>query len=193
MTEIWKDIQGYEGLYQVSNLGRVKSLARILNDGRIWKEKIIKPAKSGSGYMQVTLYKNNIKKPFRIHRLVAEAFIPNPLNLPFVNHKDENKANNFVGTPENNYTDGNLEWCTREYNINYGTAIERISKTKTGIYNTKKSKTVLQLEKDGSLVRIWPSVREVERQLGYKNSNIAACCRGRYHSIYGFKWCYAKQ
>lgn len=92
MVEFWKDINDYEGLYQVSNLGRVKSLTRILKDGRKWEEKIIKPGNNGHGYLQVNLHKNGKQKNFFIHRLVAEAFIPNPDNLPYVNHKDEDKT-----------------------------------------------------------------------------------------------------
>ena len=131
------------------------------------------------------LCKNGKPKTFQIHRLVAQAFIPNPQNLPCVNHKDEDKTNNTVD---------NLEWCTHEYNDNYGTHNERVAKKLTGVYNSKaKSKTVLQLRKDGSLVRIWPSVAEIRRQLGYLVGNIATCCRGERHSAYGYKWCYANK
>lgn len=182
MVEFWKDINDYEGLYQVSNLGRVKSLTRILKDGRKWEEKIIKPGNNGHGYLQVNLHKNGKQKNFFIHRLVAEAFIPNPDNLPYVNHKDEDKTNNLVS---------NIEWCTHEYNINYGTRNERASKTMSGVYNTKKSKTVLQLRKNGSLVRVWPSASEVERQLQFNQGSISKCCLGERHSAYGYKWCYA--
>ena len=112
MEEIWKDIKGYEGLYQVSNLGRVKSF-NYMNTG---KEKIKTPTlqkkytmKQG-GYLQTTLYKNNKSKTVLVHRLVAEAFIPNPDNLPQVNHKDYNKTNNCVE---------NLEWCSAKYNSNH--------------------------------------------------------------------------
>lgn len=132
--------------------------------------KVLKGQKDKDGYLKVQLCKNGKVKIFLIHRLVAQAFIPNPDNLPCVNHKDENKTNNTVE---------NLEWCTHKYNINYGTAIERISKT------------VLQLEKDGSLVRVWSSAMEVQKQLHFNQSYISKCCRGKRHSAYGFKWCYA--
>lgn len=114
MEEIYKDIKGYEGLYQVSNYGRVKSL----NYRRTGKERLLKQILHTNGYFYVRLYKSN--KWFSIHRLVAETFIPNPENLPCVNHKDEVKTNNHVD---------NLEWCTNEYNLNFGSRNERISET----------------------------------------------------------------
>lgn len=170
-------IKDYEN-YEVTTTGDVINT----KTGRV-----LKPFKCKKGYLQVSLYKNGKKKHFLIHRLVAEAFIPNHNSLPCVNHKDEDKTNNYVGTIENNYTDGNLEWCTAEYNTNYGTRTERASKANI---NGKKSKTVLQLRMDGSLVRVWPSSMEVQRQLGYSRGNISNVCRGEVYSAYGFKWCY---
>lgn len=110
--EIWKDIEGYEGLYQVSNYGRVKSLGNEASR----KEKIRKVRFNNDGYPVIYLHKNGEKKFFLIHRLVAQTFIPNPNNLPEINHKDECKTNSFVE---------NLEWCDRLYNINYGNAITK--------------------------------------------------------------------
>lgn len=124
--EIWKDIEGYEGLYQVSNYGRVK---RMFIKGAK-KETILKLAKNKTGYIRVCLSKNSKKSNKHIHRLVAEAFIPNPNNLPQINHKDEN--------PNNNYVD-NLEWCNGKYNTNYGTRNKRIS--------TKLSKRIKPINK----------------------------------------------
>lgn len=128
MQEIWKDIENYEGYYQVSNLGRVRSVNRIVINsmgGKIQhlqgKLQILKPGKLG--YVIAQLSKDNKRKYCKVHRLVAQAFIPNPDNLPEVNHKDENKANNRVD---------NLEWCDREYNVNYGTCSLRISKANKG-------------------------------------------------------------
>lgn len=109
--EIWKDVVGYEGLYQVSNLGRVKSLFRY--------KKILKQFEDNKGYLRVTLYKNNKSKSIKVHKLVAEAFIPNPNNYDCINHKDENKTNNRVE---------NLEFCSFYYNLMYGTRVQRIAK-----------------------------------------------------------------
>ena len=173
-------IKGYEN-YEVTTTGEVINT----KTGRV-----LKPFKSKKGYLQVSLSKNGKEKIFLIHRLVAEAFIPNPENLPQVNHKDEDKTNNYVGTRESNYTDGNLEWCTHEYNQNYGTRNKRIAIMNI---NGIQSKTVLQLRKDGSLVRIWPSAREVQRQLHFNQGNINQCCLGKRHSANGYKWSYAKQ
>ena len=113
--EIWKDIKDYEGIYQISNIGRIKSLDRYCNN-RLIKGKILSPHLA-KGYLKINLYKNGKSKHFAIHSLVAEAFIPNPNNYPEVNHKDENKENNNVD---------NLEWCDSKYNCNYGTRTERI-------------------------------------------------------------------
>lgn len=120
LGEEWKDIKGYEGLYQVSNLGRVRSLSRYVKHRTIYilKGKLLKQRTRGKGYLAVTLCKNSKLKHYYVHRLVAEAFIPNPNNLPQVNHKDENKSNNCVD---------NLEWCDDKYNTNYGTRNERHS------------------------------------------------------------------
>ena len=118
--EEWRYIEGYEGLYQVSNEGRIKSLNReiVYKDGRkkILPEKILHNFLSDLGYYHVMLSKNGIPKRYKVHRLVAKAFIPNPNDLPIINHKDENPKNNTVE---------NLEWCTQDYNIHYGTMIER--------------------------------------------------------------------
>ena len=161
-------ITGYEN-YEVRPNGEVVNIKT---------GKVLKPCKNAGDYFQVCLNKNGKQKNFYIHRLVAQAFIPNPDNLPCVNHKDENKTNNNVE---------NLEWCTHEYNVNYGTGIERSAKAKI---NGKRSKTVLQLLKDGSLVCVWPSASEVERQLHFNKGNISSCCKGRRHSAHGYKWCY---
>lgn len=173
--EIWKDIKDYEGLYQVSNWGRVKSLG---NGGTHKTSRILKSEKNTRGYLQVQLSKNGKRKWFFIHRLVAEVFLENPENLPQVNHIDEDKTNNRVE---------NLEWCEHKYNMNYGTRNERISKTKI---NGKKSKKVLQFTLDGEFIREWPSTKEIERQLGFDNSAVCRCCNGKQKSAYGFRWCY---
>lgn len=121
VAEAWKDIKGYEGLYQISNIGRVKSLSRIDSRGNKRNEKILKISKNNSGYYFVGLCKNGKVKQYLIHRLVAEAFVRNPYNYSEVNHKDEDKQNNIAD---------NLEWCTHEYNCKYGTRNKRVLETK---------------------------------------------------------------
>ena len=140
MEEIWREIKGYEGLYQVSNLGRVKSLEReiVYSDGRVYKYKslIIKPSfNKRTGYYSTCLRKNGKPKTFRLNRVVAQAFLPNPNNLPSVNHKDENKLNNSVWVNEDGSIDfekSNLEWCDDKYNSNYGNRCENYRKTRLG-------------------------------------------------------------
>ena len=168
MKEIWKDKKDYEGLYMVSNWGRVKSI-------KFGKERILKLTKDKDGYLIVNLYKNNKSKTFKVHRLVAEAFLPNSYNLPQVNHKDENPQNNIVT---------NLEWCDAKYNNNYGTRNKRIGKSNT---NGKRSKPVLQYTLDGKFVREWESYRECKRN-GF--NHVSECCRGKRKSCGGFIWRY---
>ena len=151
--EEFRDIPGYEGMYEVSNLGRVR------RDGRI-----LKPSKNKKGYLLVSLFKNGTKKNARIHRLVAQSFIPNPQNLPQINHKDEDKTNNAVE---------NLEWCDSKYNNNYSL-----------------SKPVLQYSKEGNFIKEWPSMMKVERELGIHNSSISMCCLEKLKSAGGFIWKY---
>ena len=169
--EIWKDIEGYDGLYQISDKGRVKSL----NFG---KEKILKPWKSGCGYLLVDICKNGDKKHYLIHRLVAMTFIPNPQNFTQINHMDEDKSNNNAN---------NLEWCTAKYNSNYGTHNKRVAEKLT---NGKRSKIVLQYTKEGIFVKEWRSTMDVERNLGYDHSKISNCCNGKIKSSYDYVWKY---
>lgn len=177
MEEIWKDIPGYEGLYQVSNLGRVKSLERsvIKGQGGLYKieEKIMKGSKDGSGYLFVQLCKEGKRKFYKIHRLVASAFLDNPNNLSELNHKDEDKTNNRVD---------NLEWCNHKYNSNYGSRNERVAKA--------ISIPVLQFSKTGEFIHKWDSATEASRVLGINQGNIWSCLKGKYKSAYGFIWHY---
>lgn len=171
MQEIWKDIDGFDG-YQVSNTGKVKSL----NYNHTGKERILKASINTYGYKIVNLFRYGKKKNMYIHQLVARAFIPNPDNLPQVNHKDEDKTNNNVS---------NLEWCDGKYNCNFGTRNERVAKAHTGVYNTKKSKSVRCVETGV----IFPSANEVQRQLGFVKGNICKCCNGKqYKTVGGYHW-----
>lgn len=169
--EVWQDIPGYEGRYQASTYGRIKSLER---KGTFLK--VLKPIIHKNGYAFVDLYKNNRKKRFSIHRLISMTFLPKWENeYTQVNHKDENKLNNRVE---------NLEWCTCEYNINYGTGKQKRSNS--------KSKTVLQLDISKHLIRKWKSATEVEKQIGYSRRNICFCCNGKRKTAHGFLWQYAE-
>lgn len=164
--EIWCPIKGYGGLYQVSDQGRVRSL-------KFGKELILKSARDKGGYLMVAICKNGEQKTYRIHRLVAQTFIPNPDNLPEVNHKDEDKTNNSVQ---------NLEWCSSKYNVNFGTRTRRMSE--------KRSKPVLQYTKSGEFVKEWKSATDVQRNLGFAKQHISDCCTGRYKSANGYIWKY---
>lgn len=175
--EIWKPIPEYEGLYEVSNKGRVKSLERdmIRKNSRKYhvKERILKGTLR-DGYIYVNLY-----GPKRVHRLVAEAFIPNPENKSQVNHKDEDKTNNCVE---------NLEWMTAKENLNYGTRNERAGKA----IAKAQSKTVAQYSKDGELLKVWSSVKEAACQHGLGHGNIIKVIQGKYKTCGGFVWKYVK-
>ena len=149
--EVWKDIKGYEGTYQVSSYGRVKSL-------KYGKERILKSRVNSYGYLHLNLCKNGKSYNKKIHRLIAEAFIPNPKNLPEINHKDENKLNNNID---------NLEWCTHKYNTNYGTRTKRASE--------KTNKKVICI----NTKEIFKSIGEAAKYANVRQSGIVNCCRGR--------------
>ena len=175
---IWKDIPGYEGVYQVSNTGQV----RTFNYKLTGQTKILKPAKDKDGYLLIGLK----GKSCRVHRLVAQAFIPNPDNLPCINHKDENPANNAVW---------NLEWCTYKYNNNYGTHNKKQSESNKGKHNhcgknNPRAKAVLMFTLDGEFIRRFDCIKEALIFLGKHNggSNIHKCAVGVYKQAYGYKW-----
>lgn len=152
-----KDIENFEGLYAVTSCGKVWSYK---------SKKFLKPIAMKSGYLQVGLYKDGEKKKYLIHRLVAETYLPNPENLPQVNHKDENKANNCLQ---------NLEWCDSKYNINYGTRTE------------KMKKPVLQFDLEGNFIKEWSSATDVGKEA---QSNICKCLKGKVKTAYNYIWKY---
>ena len=174
MSEVWKAIPGYEGLYEVSDQGRVRSLDRMAVGrwgeykcyGRVLSQHYQK-------YYSVELNVKGSRKRINVHRLVAMAFLPNPDNLPQVNHKDENSKNNRVE---------NLEWCTSEYNRLYGTHLERIAQ--------KRWVPVIGTDKDGNEHR-FSSMREASEKTGIRQGNISSCCRGVGLTAGGYKWRYA--
>lgn len=172
MKEIWKDIKGYEGLYQVSNLGRVKRT--MFKNCYVEKkqEKILKLKSDKDGYKQTTLFKNGKRMYFRVHRLVANAFLPNPNNYPIINHKDQNTSNNNVL---------NLEWCTFVYNNNYKNRNEKIRKK------------VNQYDLQGNFIKTWNSVRDAGIFAKVHPGNITRCCKCEIKSSGGYKWKYYKQ
>lgn len=191
--EIWKDIEGYEGIYQVSNEGRVKSL----NYNHTNLEHLLVPSTS-RGYLHVNLWNNGKRKMMNIHRLVAEAFLPNPNDFPQVNHKDECKTNNFVFINEDESIDfdkSNLEWYTHKYNTNYGSrnvrAGEAIARVLSGrIPKCSPPKKVYQYTLDGELVATYESASEAARQNGYNEGKISMCCNGKRKTHKGYKWSY---
>ena len=161
-SEIWKDVVGYEGFYQVSNKGNVYSVERTRSLGRKRGGRILKPGYDKDGYLRVNLCKNGKQKTRFIHRLVAGAFVPNPNGYSEINHRDENKVNNYAN---------NLEWCTREHNMNHGTLIERSSQA--------RSKKVKAINIKTGEVLTFNSTREAGRK-GYSYENVAKACRGTY-------------
>lgn len=184
--EIWKDIEGYEGLYQVSNLGRIKRLDSLVvhNSGgtRIWKGRILKPIPSGNGYMIQSLCKGNKKTKYFIHRLIANAFIINPQNKPQINHKDGNRSNNSIN---------NLEWATSSENIKHAfRELGRVpSKNGTGRRGKLhiQSKPIICINTD----QYFESISLAAEALGLYQGNISAVLRGKQTHVHGYKFRYA--
>ena len=188
MIEIFKDIKGYEGLYQVSNLGNFMSL----NYNGTGKPRLMKTTKNKYGYLVIKLFKDRKPKMCRVHRLVAEAFLPNPDIKPFINHKiegDEGKKTNIVYLNEDGTVDeekSTIEWVTAKENSNYGTCIQRRAKTQT---NRNKSKKVLQFTLDGEFIREWPSTMECKRNR-FNSGHVSSYCLGKRKSHKSFLWRY---
>ena len=171
MQEIWKPIKDYEGIYEVSNLGRIKTLSRTIN-GRKMPEKIKKLDKTKQGYLRIELSKNKINKKYSVHRLVAQTFIDNANNYPCINHKDENKMNNNVD---------NLEWCTHLYNNLYNNKHKR---------NCKKIK---QLDENYNIINIFESINEASEETNIIRTEISNCLNKRQKTAGGYHWQYYKK
>ena len=182
MEKQWKQIPGYEGLYEVSEDGDVRSVAQFTRFHNIRTRKTprrLRPFKTRDGYMRFTLSNRGVARHMSAHRIVALAFIPNDEGLPQINHKDENPLNNKVS---------NLEWCTGKQNCNYGQHRQRISQRLK--FKHHLAKPVARLDDDGNIIETYPSCNEAARRMGVRSENISRCCIGRYKRVCGYKWQY---
>lgn len=189
MREEWRDIKGYEGLYQVSSIGRVKHLAIVKTKGTgnyARNERLCKIRTMKNGYLIVDLYKNNHRKTLLVHRIVAMAFIHNPNNYPCVNHIDSNRGNCNAE---------NLEWCTVSYNhkYSYDTNNRRDKMNWRHGRENHNARAVLMLDKTtNEVIRRFDCIMDAERELHILNNSICSCLKGRYKTAGGFRWVYAK-
>ena len=173
--EKWKDINGFEGLYQVSNLGNIKGL----KSGKILNKRF-----DSNGYIIASLSKEGRQKNYLVHRIVALTFIPNPENKPLVNHRDGNKGNNSCN---------NLEWSTYSENNRhaYDIGLKKVSNKTIKSLIERKRKEVCQIDIcTGETINVWESTREASRQLNISQSSISQCCNGIRNTCGGFKWKY---
>lgn len=178
--EEWRNIKDYEGFYQVSNLGRVRSLDRVINN-RFFKGQIRKPKLDRYGYLVVNLSMNKKAKFYTIHRLVAKAFLESPNNFPEVNHKNEIKTDNRVE---------NLEWCTTQYNSSYGSRAEKIIETRNKKELKKAEKPVIMMTLEGKQINEYKSMSEASRQNNISIGNLWSVLNGRLNHTGGYCWKY---
>ena len=172
-NEIWKDIEGYEEYYEVSNLGRVRSVERRLNDGRIYGGRILRQKQARNGYIQVHVSKDGRGKCLLVHRLVGKAFVPGYFNGASINHKDENKQNNRVE---------NLEWCSPSYNCKYGHRNDTMVE--------QRRTEVVMIGTDGTPIQEFPSIQEAARASGVGAAHICQVCKGERNKAGGYRWKY---
>ena len=193
MKEIWKDIKGYEGLYQISNLGNVKKIKNKkynINKKEVEEKEInkyisIRTHKLGYKYVKLT-DKNGIRKNLFLHRLIAQAFIPNPNNYSCINHINGIKNDNRIE---------NLEWCSQKQNVRYAWdngLCENVRKV-CAINGKRKSKKIIQKNKNGEVIKVWNSTMDIERELGILHNNITFCCKHYNRTAGGFIWEYYKE
>ncbi len=177
MTEEWKDVEGYEGLYQVSNFGKIRSIYRYKRE--------LKPLYTNSGYIQAQLCKDKTVKAVLVHRIVANAFIPNTENKPCINHKDGNKHNNHIS---------NLEWCTFSENEKHSYKVlkKKTSKGRLGMYGSKcyNHRNIIQYTIDGKFVKEYESRGEASRITGISSGSIWLAMNGKRNYAGGFIWKY---
>jgi hypothetical protein len=188
IEEIWKDIKDYDGAYQISNHGRVKSVSRYIpsknGSYRKTNERILKQKLSKEGYMHITLKRNKKQKTFLVHRLVAEAFLENNRSLPIVNHIDENKENNFIN---------NLEWCDFSRNALHGSAMEKMIKTRAENEGEKSPKKVIGKPfNDSENVIVVEKLNDVKKY-GFHPSAVSSCCNGKRLSHKGYYWNFTQE
>lgn len=190
-NERWKDIEGYEGLYQISDYGRVKSLERRIDNTHMYRTRILKQSKDKDGYLTLHLSKNSKSKQIRVHVLVGDYFVSNPKNKPIYNHLLE-------VTPiycNNHYT--NLVPSTYSENIKYAYKRGRKKPCPNGTGKRGKdnacSVPVVQYDINGNVIKLWDSMQDITRALGFLHSNIVSCCKGRYKTAYGYKWRYYEE
>lgn len=185
MEEIWKDIKGYETLYQVSNLGRIKRLPRVVirSDGRrrTFYESISKGHLNSDGYYITNLTKNGIMKHKLVHRLVAEAFLPNPNHYPVIHHIDTNKANERVD---------NLMWCSYSFNTKHSYEFEGHRLPMKGVFgkDNPHSIPIVQISLQGDMLAHFVNTEEAARKLNVNHANITACIKKRKKTAYGYLW-----
>ncbi len=188
--EIWKDIEGYEGLYQVSNLGRLRGLDRLDSRGHKVTGTILKLHYNKDGYYIITLGKDTIQKAYQVHRIVAKTFIPNPDNLHTVDHINGVRDDNRIE---------NLRWCTIQQNNSFLQArtnvsnaqkrrfMDPVARQKVG----NRTKAIDQISENGTILKHYNSIKEAVQELHITSSNISACCKGRYKQIRGYRFKYA--
>ena len=186
-NEEWRAVPGYEGFYEISNLGRIRNIK---------KSHILNTYMQKNGYKAIVLCRNKMHKHWLVHRLVAQAFIPNPNNWPVINHINEIKDDNRVG---------NLEWCTRSYNSRYGNRVKKFlehtnfsASTKNGLARAHKLalKPVLQFSLNGEFIKKWDSAHQYAKQFPDRPNmanGISKCCRGVIGTAYGYKWQYTER
>lgn len=209
IMEEWRDIEGYEGLYQVSNLGNVKSLKRIARNNHTVDSKIRKPKIDKDGYCCVSLWIDGVSKEYFIHRLVAQAFVPNPENKPCIDHINTDRTDNTVWLNEDgsvNYDKTNLRWCTHKENTNNPISREKFLHNRYKVEGThrisiyrptkesiekmaEKHKKPVGMYKNGILIKKFNSAADAEREdNNLKFMSISAACNGRLKTYRGYEW-----
>lgn len=181
MREIWKDIEGYEGFYQISSTSKVRSLDRFDSIGRFIKGRILSPKLDKDGYYYVSLSKNGVGKNFKLHRLVAAHFLPNIENKPYIDHINCIRTDNRVE---------NLRWATQKENVNNPLSKIKYNPPHKNGYENSNAKQILQFSKEGILIKKWGCMKDAADSLNINYINISKCCRGIQKQTNGSRWEY---